>query len=536
MVSHKKSGESPPAMDSLWGAVFEAAFDGIIVFDNQGKIDSANAAMERLFGYSNKELRQLDVGKLMPELDWKSWDQGPARGAGAHNRIIGAGRHVSAVRKNGARFTVDFATAPLQVGDRQLFMGTIRDIADRLHALQQIESLNNVLEQRVAERTALAEQRAQQLRALATELTQAEQRERRRLATDLHDYLAQLLVACRMRTGLAVRSAGPGATAGLINEIDGLLNEAITYTRTLIAELSPTVLYEAGLAAGVHWLAGQMEQRHNLKVIVEYDGDPIPQAEDQAVLVFHAIRELLFNVVKHARVPQAKVSLGSHDGLLTVTVSDEGSGFDPAARVQDPATGKYGLFNLRDRLDALGGRLQVDSQPERGVRATIVLPLPPAERSAASAESKSGAAPRSSRRAAKLRESRGDTPIRVLLVDDHEIVRKGVRRILESIKDLELVGEGADGEEAVELARSLHPDVVVMDINMPRMNGIEATRVIKEQMPDIGVIGLSVYDDKEVANAMKEAGASSYLTKGGAIEELHQAICLAASGSERTAV
>ena len=88
----------------------------------------------------------------------------------------------------------------------------------------------------------------------------------------------------------------------------------------------------------------------------------------------------------------------------------------------------------------------------------------------------------------------------------------------------------------MELARSLHPDVIVMDINMPRMNGIEATRLIKQELPDIGIVGLSVYDDKEVADAMREAGACAYLTKGGAIEELHQAIRLGSLGTERSAV
>lgn len=103
--------------------------------------------------------------------------------------------------------------------------------------------------------------------------------------------------------------------------------------------------------------------------------------------------------------------------------------------------------------------------------------------------------------------------VRVLIADDHALVREGTREILERHDDLEVVGEAADGEEAVALAGSLRPDVAIVDIAMPRVNGIEATRRIKADHPEIGVLVLTVHDDDQYVYAILEAGAAGYLLK-----------------------
>ena len=114
--------------------------------------------------------------------------------------------------------------------------------------------------------------------------------------------------------------------------------------------------------------------------------------------------------------------------------------------------------------------------------------------------------------------------IRVLLVDDHFLVRQGLRKYLSHHLDLELVGEAADGEEAVKLTDMLKPDVVVMDINMPRMNGIDATKSILRKHPYLPVIGLSFYVGNENREAFLDAGARLLLEKGAAFQHLPQAI------------
>jgi len=114
--------------------------------------------------------------------------------------------------------------------------------------------------------------------------------------------------------------------------------------------------------------------------------------------------------------------------------------------------------------------------------------------------------------------------IRILLADDHRIVREGIRTLLEKHSDLQVVAEAGHGWEAIKLARELLPDVAILDVTMPELNGMEATRQILDENPAIKVIGLSVHIDKGIASEMFKAGASGYLTKECALEELVKAI------------
>jgi two-component system NarL family response regulator len=113
---------------------------------------------------------------------------------------------------------------------------------------------------------------------------------------------------------------------------------------------------------------------------------------------------------------------------------------------------------------------------------------------------------------------------RVLLVDDHELMREGLRSILEGEDDVEIVGEAASGREAVALARELEPDVVVMDVGMKDLNGIDATRQIRSELRDVRVIALSSHSDSRYVSAMLEAGASGYVLKANAYADLREAL------------
>ena len=221
------------------------------------------------------------------------------------------------------------------------------------------------------------EQKAGQLQALTGELVQAEARERRHLAQILHDSLQQLLVGARYNLELLRKQLSAPPAQETISRIDGFLAECLQTSRSLTAELSPPVLYEAGLASALRWLGRWFQETHGLAVEVLADCELLEQPEAMRVTVFQAIRELLFNVVKHAHASGAQVRVDtSKAGLLVITVSDQGAGFDPtpwhARRSQGQGTG---LFSLRERLDLLGGVLGVDSAPGAGSRFTIKLPL-----------------------------------------------------------------------------------------------------------------------------------------------------------------
>ncbi|MDX1777715.1 MAG: response regulator transcription factor [Thermodesulfobacteriota bacterium] len=114
--------------------------------------------------------------------------------------------------------------------------------------------------------------------------------------------------------------------------------------------------------------------------------------------------------------------------------------------------------------------------------------------------------------------------IKIILADDHRIIREGLRALLEKEPGVEVIAEAADGRTTVKLCRELVPDVVIMDITMPDLNGIEATHQILSEMPDIKVIALSMHSDKRFVSEMLNAGALAYLLKDAAFEELSDAL------------
>ena len=103
--------------------------------------------------------------------------------------------------------------------------------------------------------------------------------------------------------------------------------------------------------------------------------------------------------------------------------------------------------------------------------------------------------------------------INVLIADDHPLIREGLSKILSLDEEIKIIGEAKDGREAVKMTMKTHPDVVLMDINMPHMNGIEASRVIKNELPQIGIIALTIHDDQEYVDEMIESGVSGFLLK-----------------------
>jgi PAS domain S-box-containing protein len=409
------------------------------------------------------------------------------------------------------------------------FVGASIDITDIREAQDQLQRWSQELEQAVRLKTGELLDSQERLRVLAAEVGLAEQRERKRIATELHDHLQQMLVFCKLKLGQGKHLAAvvPGC-ADLIKQVDDVLTEALTYSRTLVAELCPPVLREYGLAPALKWLGEHMNQRQLLRVSVHVSQDRVPVSEEQAVLVFQSVRELLINVAKHAGTKEASVLMTCDEEGLCVEVCDAGCGFDVA--VVQPHDGahlpKFGLFSIRERMKAFGGGLEVVTAPGKGTTARLTLPLKEV------VEQRTGAFDHGS---GMLVEAKAEgltierTPtlhkiLTVLLVDDHAMMRQGLRSVLEAHTDIEIIGEASDGQEAVMMADALRPAVVVMDINMPRLNGIEATARIKAHDPDIRIIGLSVNAGPNNREAMLKAGADMLLTKEAAVEELYRAI------------
>jgi CheY-like chemotaxis protein len=372
------------------------------------------------------------------------------------------------------------------------------------------------LESQVRERSRVAEERSRQLLALAVQLADVEERERDRLAGVLHEDLQQTLAsACYILQSLehavSEKPADHQDVKALFLRAAEVLQESLGQARNLAYELSPPVLHQGGLLPAAEWLARRLRVQHGLETTIltegwqEFDGRPARS------LLYHALREVLFNVIKHSGARSAEVRLVRTAETVGVMVSDQGWGFDTAALGKPDAHG-FGLLAVRERIQAMGGDFSVESSPGEGTRVILGLPVesvhsqgdqPPAE---ASVERAPAAA------------------FRVVFADDHQVIRRGLVAMVRGQPNLQVVGEASDGHEAVEMARALRPDVVVMDVTMPGVDGIEATRQIKAADPAIRVVGLSMSEDQETAEAMRAAGAEAFLSKTASAKEMLRAI------------
>jgi signal transduction histidine kinase len=215
-----------------------------------------------------------------------------------------------------------------------------------------------------------------QLRSLASELSLAEERERRRIATELHDHIGQNLAISKIKLGLIRESAATTKFAGPLEEIHKLIDQTIRFTRSLTFELSPPVLYEFGLEAAIEWLAERIQDQYDIQVHIENDQQDKPLSDDVRVLLFQAVRELLINVVKHAQSKRVSVQIAKQGQNIRLQVEDFGKGFDVATMESNTAKPSgFGIFNIRERLKHFGGSVEIKSAPSQGTRVTLMVPL-----------------------------------------------------------------------------------------------------------------------------------------------------------------
>lgn len=214
-----------------------------------------------------------------------------------------------------------------------------------------------------------------QLRSLTSELSLIAEKERRRIATELHDRIGQNLSLSKIKMDVLQKSISSIDLKESLKKVINLIGDAIKDTRSLTFDLSPPVLYELGFDSALKWLSNQIHEEHG--IYIEFESEKVLDQFDNDIniILFQSVRELLINVIKHARAHRVKVSVKKKNGEMLIKVEDDGIGFKPSTI--GPFLNKtngFGLFSIRERLDGFGGILKVESKPDRGTQATIIIP------------------------------------------------------------------------------------------------------------------------------------------------------------------
>lgn len=377
--------------------------------------------------------------------------------------------------------------------------------------------ISNPIRRQVSLGVTQLERQSERLRRLAALVADTEQKERKRIAALIHDHLQQLLVASKLQMNLlekAVEKRDFEKASLYLRRVNEFIDESTKAARTLTVELRPPVLYEDGLPAAFKWLAGKFKHEHDFEIKLDLEEIPGVVSDNLKIMIFESVRELLFNAVKYSGVKEAELTLKYDLDHIIVLIKDKGRGFDVLQMESKSSANKgFGIFSIRERLKLLNGSLEINSKPEYGTEIKIVIPVDTALEPSHSPKI-------SPRKVIEAKSLKNDHAIKILLADDHKIVREGIANLLEENEMFNVVAQAENGVEAVEKAEAFLPDVIVMDVNMPKLNGIEATRIIKDKFPAMDIIGLSVQNEHNVAESMKKAGAVMLLNKAGDSQEL----------------
>jgi PAS domain S-box-containing protein len=323
--------------------------------------------------------------------------------------------------------------------------------------------------------------------------------ERARIARDLHDGVAQVLYLLALKADMAAQQFrhNPEPVMDELKEIGQRTRQVIREIRRTIFALHPLDWSREGFLPSLHNFVKGFAEQLNWQVAFQVD-DNLSVPDHLEPAVFRLVQESLNNVAKHAEAKHVWVEIGRENSSLTLVVRDNGLGFD---LVKISGSG-LGIQQMRQRVETVGGVFRIESQSDQGTTISAQFSL------------KGGLM----------------TEIRILLADDHAVLRQGIAQALELQPDMVVVAQAQNGLEAVKLAQEHRPNIALLDINMPEMDGVEATRYITSALPETGVIILTMYRrDDYIFEAIK-AGANGYLLKEVELDELLRAIRTVARG------
>jgi two-component system, NarL family, sensor kinase len=424
-------------------------------------------------------------------------------------RLTSTRGEIRLVKKHGKPRTIRLTLSP----NRELGLEAICAVATEL---TEIVDANEAL--RVTETS---------LRQLSARLLQLQDEERRRIARDLHDVTGQKVAVLSMsldRLARLTEQRKPEAKES-IKESREIVSQIGEEIRTLSYILHPPLLDECGLASAVHWYAEGFEKRSGIKLEVSIDADLPRLPADAETTLFRVVQESLTNVHRYSGSSSAKIRISKNSREVRLEIIDYGHGSKSGtarAKLDGAAPLGVGIPGMRERLHQLGGGLTVDFGTN-GTRVTATLPI----KGGKEAEYEESASRTSLSFTIRSAE---DARRRILIADDHELMRRGLRGLLESHDEWAVCGEAVEGAEAVRKSTELKPDLVIMDVNLPGLSGIDAALQIRREREAAKILFFTVHDSDEVIREIVEAGALGYVAKSRASQDLVEAVRNVLSG------
>ncbi len=399
----------------------------------------------------------------------------------------------------GEERTFELRASPLRDVDSRLegCLCVLHDITERKQAEEALQLLAQNLEQRVLERT-------RELHTLGHHLESIREDEQSRIAREIHDELGQALTVLKLNVSWLSRHVqnDGDAVSRRLAAMNDLLGASIETVQRIAAELRPAILDHLGLVAALEWLTRTYEERTGIACTFVHSGeDTVLMDKDLATALFRISQEALTNAARHANARSVDLCLDVTEGEILLEIKDDGIGITQA-QVDDPRC----VWHHRHARAALS-----------------MAGAPDGDRRTRSGHHDLGCDPPAG-------STEGGTVIRTLIVDDHKIMREGLIQILSETSDICVVGEAANGREALEKIRQVSLDVVLLDISMPEMDGMASIHAIRHEHPKLAVLVLSMYPEEQYAVRFLKAGAAGYLTKASASDELIDAIRKVASG------